>query len=264
MLSVGDRVKWEESFCSRMTAGGAHIVRDSRADSDYSDLEAASRVGAYAGYTLSDDHGDMFGVLCGVRAQPLRDDEVVEADLVQLLSELLSDQLAMARTIDRERRRIELAEALAEKDSLTRALNRRGWDRLVADAQERLESFGDPVSIAVIDLDGLKAVNDREGHPAGDALIRRAAQALEAASTPIHRVARYGGDEFVILANGVVPAQAADQFARFSEALARAGVDASLGYAAAEPGRRSIAEALASADQMMYEQKRMHRGSADR
>ncbi len=257
LLAVGDRVDWQESFCSRMERGAAHVVRDAKLDADYSDLAAADRVRAYAGFTLGDDQGDMFGVLCGVRSQPLRDYEVIDEQLVQLLSKLLSAQLGLARTIDRDDRRIQLAEALAERDALTGALNRRGWDRLIADAQQRLESFGDPVAVAVVDLDGLKKVNDTAGHAAGDALIRRAAEALQSVSSESSHVARYGGDEFMILANGVVPSKADQYFEVFSAALSQSGVRASIGYAAAEPGLCSVEEAISSADGVMYAQKRL-------
>lgn len=259
ILSVGDRVDWHESFCSRMAGGASHIVRNSRADSNYSDLQASESVGAYAGYTLNDDRGEMFGVLCGVRENPLAEDEEIDEMLLRLFSELLSTQLSLSRGIDRERRRIELAELIAHTDALTGLFNRRGWDALVADAQERLDAFGDPVAVAVIDLDGLKTLNDSAGHEAGDALIRRATEALLDVGTDTHRIARYGGDEFVILANGVVPSQTEEEFNVFSMALAKAGVQASMGFAAAEPGIRTVNEAFTDADQMMYEAKRRGR-----
>lgn len=255
LLSTGARVAWKESFCSRMASGAAHVVRDSRIDPDYSDLGASEYVGAYAGYTISDDRGEMFGVLCGVRSEPLADDEQLDEQLLKLFSELLSTQLELARGIDRERRRIELSEALANTDALTGLLNRRGWDAMVADAQERLVSFGDAVAVAVVDLNGLKQVNDTQGHTAGDELIIRAAQTLKEAGGASCHVARYGGDEFMILANGVVPSQAATFFEAFETALASAGVAASCGFAAAEPGLASLADCLSEADRMMYQRK---------
>ena len=255
VLSVGDRIEWQESFCSRMSAGAAHIVPDSRLDPQYSDLSAADRVGSYAGYTIRDDDGALFGVLCGVRETPLAEGETIDEELIRLLSELLSSQLELSRGIDRERRSIAIADALAHTDALTGLLNRRGWDRVLADAQERVDAFGDPVSVAIIDLNGLKRVNDTEGHPAGDRLLRHAAQALEAAASPAHRVARIGGDEFAVLANGVTAREAFEHFARFAAALEHAGVSAAVGSAAAEPGLATLADAVAAADRGMYSRK---------
>ncbi|MEV8338455.1 GGDEF domain-containing protein [Leucobacter sp. NPDC077196] len=255
VISVGDRVDWHESFCSRMSAGAAHVVPDSRQDPQYADLRASQRVGSYAGYTIRDDDGALFGVLCGVRETPLTEGETVDEELIRLLSELLASQLELSRGIDRERRRIAIADALAHTDALTGLLNRRGWNRVLADAQERVDAFGDPVSVAIIDLNGLKGVNDTQGHVAGDRLLTQAAEALNAATTQVHRVARIGGDEFAILANGVTTREAASHFARFNAELENAGVSAAMGVAAAVPGLATLADAVALADRAMYERK---------
>lgn len=255
VLSVGDRIDWGESFCSRMSTGAAHVVPDARADPQYADLEASERIGSYAGYTIRDDNGALFGVLCGVRDTPLTEGEIVDEELIRLLSDLLSSQLELSRGIDRERRRIAIADALARTDALTGLLNRRGWDRVLVDAQERVDAFGDPVSVAVIDLNGLKSVNDTQGHLAGDRLLVRAAEALAAASTEVHRVARLGGDEFAVLANGVTAREAVGHFSRFDAALESAGVSAALGVAAAAPGLATLADAVALADRAMYARK---------
>jgi diguanylate cyclase (GGDEF)-like protein len=81
-----------------------------------------------------------------------------------------------------------------ERDPLTGLHNRAGLARHHASAQPGL-----PVMLVMVDLNGLKAVNDREGHGAGDAYIKRAATALVSASGPDGTVARWGGDEFVLL-----------------------------------------------------------------
>ena len=111
----------------------------------------------------------------------------------------------------------------------------------------------------MIDLDGLKALNDSAGHAAGDELIARAARALTEAKTAACHVARYGGDEFMILANGVVPATVEAHFAGYAGALEQAGVRASIGFAAAEPGLVTLEKAVETADQMMYDRKRAGR-----
>ncbi len=256
LIDAGDRVEWTETFCSRMAVGAAHVVRDSLADPEYADLALAQRVGAYAGFPIIDDTGAMFGVLCGVNPAPLSASAMVDEPLVELISELLSSQLALARRVDRERRARVLAEAFAQTDSLTGLMNRRGWDLVVRDAQERIDAFGDAVAVAVFDLNKLKQANDRDGHVAGDDLLRRAGRALDAASAPGDRVARYGGDEFVVLANGVPAGALAAHFGAFETALAAVGVSASFGYAATIPAVTGIAEAFELADAAMYEHKR--------
>jgi len=262
LLSTGDRIAWTQSFCSRMAAGAAHVVPDPRRDPNYADLPAAATVGAYAGYTISDSTGEVFGVLCGIRSQSLSPDEEVDEQLVRLFSELLTTQLELSRDVDRERRQSEIAEASAQSDPMTGAMNRRGWDRVVTEAQGRLDGFGDPVAVAVVDLDGLKTINDSLGHSAGDEFITRAASALQRTDPVGSLVARIGGDEFVVLSDGVTPRQAEPHFAAFMRALEAAGVSASLGFAAAEPGILSIAQAVQLADRRMYESKQQRKAQA--
>ena len=255
-LDTGTRVPWRDSFCRQMTLGAGHVVPDSVLEPAYACLPDAGAVRAYVGYPISDDAGELFGVLCGVDAQPLDDAAAVDAELVELLSTLLSSQLSAARAADRSRRAGEIAAALAETDALTGLVNRRGWDTLVADAQQRIDSFGDLVAVAVIDLDGLKEVNDRDGHDAGDDLIRRAAAALADAATAQDRVARIGGDEFAVLTNNVPVADLEEHYGRLVDGLRRAGVSASLGHAFTGPGERTLAEAFRTADAAMYAVKR--------
>ncbi|MBM7516845.1 GGDEF domain-containing protein [Nocardioides nitrophenolicus] len=259
LIETGQRVRWDDSFCRRMTLGAAHVVPDSAADPAYAGLPAASDVRAYVGYPISDDGGRLFGILCGVGEQPLTDPAEVDDALVELLSHLLSSHLAATRVADRGRRAARLAAALADTDALTGLMNRRGWDRLVEDAQERVGAFGDPVAVAVLDLDGLKQVNDAEGHEAGDDLLRRAAEGLRLVAGDGDRLARYGGDEFAILSNNVPVADLPDHFARFVTSLREHGVEASLGHAFAGPGERTVREAFRQADAAMYDVKRARR-----
>ena len=88
---------------------------------------------------------------------------------------------------------------LAALDALTGLYNRRsGEQRLTAEIL-RAERTGRPLTILVLDLDGLKAMNDRYGHAAGDELIRTFAQCLNRAIRGSDLAVRFGGDEFLVL-----------------------------------------------------------------
>ena len=254
-LSVGQRVPWDETMCRRMYDGGSNLVPDVQADPVYADHAFAGIVRAYAGIPITDDEGNIFGTLCGVGTVPLDGLDAVDIDLIALMGQLLSSQLAMARSSDRDRRTTDITTALAHTDALTGLVNRRGWDLFVGDAQQRVDAYADPVAVAVIDLDGLKAVNDADGHQAGDELLRRTGDALRAVEQPIDRIARYGGDEFAILSNNIAQSDLASHFGRFVDSLAEQGVSASMGYAATNPGLVSLAEAFAAADTAMYATK---------
>lgn len=87
----------------------------------------------------------------------------------------------------------------ARRDPLTQLFNRAAIFELIAYEQLRAQRSGRPLSIAYCDLDGLKAMNDRAGHDAGDLLITRFAQSLTEGLRTTDAVARLGGDEFVAL-----------------------------------------------------------------
>ncbi|MCW2748883.1 MAG: hypothetical protein JWP10_2025 [Nocardioidaceae bacterium] len=256
LISAGDRVDWDETFCRRMVNGAAPIVRDSLVDADYSDLEAAQFVRSYAGVPIRTNEGELFGVLCGVKSETFGADDDVDRELLSLLSEMLSSQLTLGRDYDLKRREAAVALTLASTDYLTGLLNRRGWETAAAEAQGRVEAYGDQVAVAVIDLDGLKQVNDTSGHGAGDALLKRAAAALSEAATGGDTVIRYGGDEFVVIADGISPDDMDAHFSRFADQLRRHKVPASLGYAAALTHQTSLEDAFKLADSAMYEHKR--------
>lgn len=90
-------------------------------------------------------------------------------------------------------------EAQAHLDPLTGLLNRRALDRDLRREIGRSARYGRRFSVMLLDLDHLKAVNDAEGHAAGDALLRRLSQALAEALRVGDDAYRLGGDEFVIL-----------------------------------------------------------------
>jgi diguanylate cyclase (GGDEF)-like protein len=91
---------------------------------------------------------------------------------------------------------------LASHDRLTGLFNRGHFDRMLASAMEAAARTGQPLSLAILDLDHFKQINDVHGHALGDRTLCQVAQSLFQAMRRTDIVARYGGEEFVILMPG--------------------------------------------------------------
>jgi diguanylate cyclase (GGDEF)-like protein len=157
---------------------------------------------------------------------------------------------------------VSVLRSAAGDDSLTGCANRRSWDERLEEELERSRRTGQPLSVAMIDLDAFKAVNDRGGHRAGDLLLQDVAQRWQ--ETIRHGgdfLARLGGDEFGILAPGSDEAGIRRLARRLAEALPE-GASASIGVSTWD-GMENAGALLRRADQAMYmtKQRRGHEGS---
>jgi diguanylate cyclase (GGDEF)-like protein len=168
----------------------------------------------------------------------------------------------VARTVDRLRRTEDELSRLALHDDLTGLANRRAFLTVGAQLLRIAERAGETVLVVYADLDGMKAINDRDGHAAGDAALRRTAQVLRATFREADLVARIGGDEFCVLLPGRA-AEAKASIDRLRDAVAaEAGgepaLSLSLGVAEGSPGS-TIEELIGRADAAMYTDKaRLH------
>jgi len=91
------------------------------------------------------------------------------------------------------------ASALARHDPLTDALNRKGLDEALSREIADVRRKETPLSIAMLDIDNFKALNDRLGHETGDAALIHLVKVARECMRPVDSLARYGGEEFVIL-----------------------------------------------------------------
>src|SRR3954471_2999366 len=151
---------------------------------------------------------------------------------------------------------------LADRDPLTKLLNRRAFGRHLEDAAERARQSGEPLSLGYCDLDGFKAVNDTRGHAEGDCLLRAFGDALVASVRHDDAVFRMGGDEFALLLERCPRERALEVVDRVLERLAEhrergeAEIGASFGVAVADyAGPIDSDELLRRADDAMYDAK---------
>jgi diguanylate cyclase (GGDEF)-like protein len=108
---------------------------------------------------------------------------------------------------------------LAARDKLTGLYNRRLFEEQFDAAVARSQRNGEQLSLLVVDLDGLKRINDLGGHPAGDEALRALADSLVESSRAGDIACRLGGDEFAVILHGATPDDAIKVAERAQEAF---------------------------------------------
>lgn len=260
-VQAGLELPFEASLCEPMATGRApQIAPDVSAVPAYDLLERRlpMSIGAYVGTPIVLPDGALFGTVCGFSGTPQDASLLRLQPLLGLLSSLLSSVLEADTSVTAAARALERTRIEAETDSLTGLINRRGWDRFLAEEEDRFKRFADPACVIVMDLDHLKHVNDTYGHHEGDRYIQRAAQAMQSTVRHGDLLARLGGDEFGVVMVGASPNHANKLIDRMAKALRAAGVSGSFGHApytvvTGFPG------AWRAADEAMYEAKRRRR-----
>ncbi|MEU2348657.1 GGDEF domain-containing protein [Modestobacter sp. NPDC049651] len=144
----------------------------------------------------------------------------------------------------------------AHTDPLTGLANRRSWEAEAARGLARALRHGEPLSVAVLDLDDFKGVNDRDGHGAGDRLLRDLAAHWTARLRTSDLLGRHGGDEFVVCLPGTDREDAREVLRRLDRDTAPIGW--SVGLASARPGD-TLVTLLQRADEALYVSKRVRR-----
>jgi diguanylate cyclase (GGDEF)-like protein len=181
---------------------------------------------------------------------------------------LLAEIERLKRDLAGAERRIAELEARADVDPLLDILNRRGFERELARSLAYVRRYDTPAALMFVDLDGFKAVNDRHGHAAGDALLRAVATTLSRSVRASDVVARLGGDEFGVLMWNLDAIRANTKVDELEAMIAGVRVDhgtgilsvgASAGAVALDPDA-SAAAIIDAADQAMYARKKSRRG----
>lgn len=147
---------------------------------------------------------------------------------------------------------------LSNVDPLTGALNRRGLEQQAPGVRSVASRSGSPTSVVIVDLDEFKEFNDAHGHVAGDSLLARVVSELQDHLRPHDLVARYGGDEFVVVLPSSTESEARGAMARAVEASSHPWTSGIALWADGE----SLWEAIDRADHALYDAKRARRSLA--
>jgi diguanylate cyclase (GGDEF)-like protein len=189
------------------------------------------------------------------------------AVVLPVISMLAGDLSAMRHRLQQQKAELQEALArihkLATRDDLTGLINRRHMEELAALEQRRAQRHGSMPCLCLLDIDHFKRINDRHGHAAGDEVLRLFARHAAASMRETDRLARWGGEEFLVMLPDTQLSEARTSFERLRRLLSRDDtwgphahlrVSFSGGLTAWRPGE-ALRDALARADLALYEAK---------
>ena len=235
--------------------GQAVIIRDVKKDKRFSD-----EIDKMTGFTTES--------LIGV---PLRTGEKV-IGVIELVNKLSGEpfsglELKVLSTIAdfaaialEKEFYIKAIRKVSQLDHLTGVLNRRSFDRIFDREMERCKRYGTCLSVLMLDIDNFKQINDEKGHLHGDGVLQRCATILKEEVRKVDYVARFGGDEFVVLMPETTEELAAKVRSRILKRIERKGIEepeyafsASIGMHTAGPD--GVIDLLNKGDEAMYREK---------
>jgi diguanylate cyclase (GGDEF)-like protein len=258
---LGMRLRADETITGECFRTGQVLIcadceQDSRVDRD-----ACRLVGARSLIVVPLFYGDANGpvipedvkgvlIIYSSAVDAFRDDEI---QILTLLANMIGAALGRAALLER-------LTSQAATDELTGLPNRRAWydqlDRALAGARRN----SNPLSLVILDLDGFKEINDRQGHAAGDLLLKTVTDCWTRELRPTDLLGRLGGDEFGVIVEETDQLGALELISRLDHAIARHH-RASVGLAIWD-GKEDAVALVARADDDMYEYKRARSASA--
>lgn len=185
----------------------------------------------YAGCPLVVDDNIRLGTLCAIDTSPREFDEA-QMTILKDLTKMAITEVASSTVTEAHQRLIndlKEAERAAMIDALTRTWNRRGGGELFAKEWEEANRKATPMSVALLDLDHFKTINDMYGHDAGDEVLRQVTKTFLSEVRPYDIVSRWGGEEFLIIMPGCDQAHAQPAMQRLLEAIKESPAKTSMG-----------------------------------
>ena len=216
--------------------------------SEHSPGQSGSYIRGYAGVPLTAPCGRQVGTLSAIDMEP-RVFFDAEVEILRNIARVVVDELELRQ--------------IASRDLLTGSLSRRASLDRAASEVERARRHGRPLSLAILDIDRFKAINDTYGHPAGDKVIKQMASLCLSAKRQSDIFGRFGGEEFVLLLPESSAAQAmvvAERIrTRFADMRHDLGAPAfatvSVGIAALDPNALGLESLIERADLALYAAK---------
>lgn len=269
-IPEGLSVPWNDTLCKRALMEGRAYTDDVAGCWGDSDAARALGINTYLSQPVKMLDGSVYGTLCGASESKV----VIPPETIRILglfAQLIAHQVERERQLQSLRRSNEELSRRSLTDPLTGVGNRRALLQELERTLERSRRQRVTVQVAFIDLDGFKAINDLYGHEAGDSLLQDIARKLTASVRTTDFVARYGGDEFVVVTCNADLADLSQRLQRLTcgryvrnDTVIDYG-GASVGVAVAAPDEADAELLLSRADAAMYlskQQRRSHQAAA--
>ncbi len=195
-------------------------------------------------------------------------EDLKRAQLTRENMKMLRERITEADKHAREMSRwAEELKMVAMKDALTGLYNRKAFDIKIKSSLEKTRKAGEPHTLILLDVDRFKEINDTFGHVAGDKILQKVGQSLRETFRENDFLVRYGGDEFVVLVEGLTEDMARQRVMSFRKHLAKKRfvshkkgeitISVSAGIAVSQP-QDTPESLLDRADQAMYAEKQAH------
>lgn len=206
--------------------------------------------------------------LSGLIDEIVRETRQIESKALHSQEELQSLRAAVDqanREIARLETELETASELVRHDPLTGALNRKGLDEMIARELARMQRRNSRLSIALLDVDDFKKLNDTFGHTTGDEALKHLARVIRENIRPQDSSGRYGGEEFLILLPDTGLDDGVSALRRLQRELTRRFflhdnqkllITFSAGVAEVPPGEQDVQQVIDRADKAMYRAKK--------
>jgi diguanylate cyclase (GGDEF)-like protein len=258
------------SFCGHaILTEEPTVVPDAYKDSRFKDSPLVSedpKIRFYAGIPLTIEDNIRVGTLCAMGQEPR---EMTEDNLAALkdLAKMVQSELEALVISEAHQSLLEElkdAELAALIDPLSRLWNRAGGDKLFDRELEIVKRKGSPISIAMLDIDHFKTINDENGHDVGDEVIRFVSRTILSSLRPYDVACRWGGDEFLIIFPECDKESLSSIMERLYKSLRSSietpngliSVKISVGACVVRPGSyRKAAPLIKLADKALYEAK---------
>lgn len=244
----------ETSFCGHAILGDdVFEVQDALLDERFHDnplVTDTPNIRFYAGYPLKVPNGSKIGTLCLIDSRP-RQFEEEDKLLLRDLARMVESEIAAVQ--------------LSTMDELTQLSNRRGFEALAQHALYLCKRLDKPATLLFFDLNDFKDINDKLGHASGDLVLQNFGSMLSHAFRNSDVIARFGGDEFVVLLTNTQLDVAKKVLARLDSMIDDHNlldnnghiISYSIGIIEYEAAKHAnINDLINAADKLMYDQKK--------